>query len=121
MINGYIALTKPRIISLLLITALGGLFLASGGFPDPITTVVVLVGGSLAAGGANAINHFLDRDIDVKMSRTSQRPLVSGARFMFCCLCIRYTCAAAVHDVRDAFPGMWIMMYVVGRRMGSTK
>ena len=78
MINGYIALTKPRIISLLLITALGGLFLASGGFPDPITTVVVLVGGTLAAGGANAINHFLDRDIDVKMSRTSQRPLVSG-------------------------------------------
>ena len=78
MINGYIALTKPRIISLLLITALGGLFLASGGFPDPITTVVVQVGGTLAAGGANAINHFLDRDIDVKMSRTSQRPLVSG-------------------------------------------
>ena len=78
MINGYIALTKPRIISLLLITALGGLFLVSGGFPDPITTVVVLVGGTLAAGGANAINHFLDRDIDVKMSRTSQRPLVSG-------------------------------------------
>ena len=78
MINGYIALTKPRIISLLLITALGGLFLASEGFPDPITTLVVLVGGSLAAGGANAINHFLDRDIDSKMSRTSQRPLVSG-------------------------------------------
>ena len=78
MINGYIALTKPRIISLLLITALGGLFLASEGFPNPVTTLVVLVGGSLAAGGANAINHFLDRDIDSKMSRTSQRPLVSG-------------------------------------------
>ena len=78
MINGYIALTKPKIISLLLITALGGLFLASEGFPNPITTLVVLVGGSLAAGGANAINHFLDRDIDSKMSRTSQRPLVSG-------------------------------------------
>ena len=78
MINGYIALTKPRIISLLLVTALGGLFLASEGFPSPITTLVVLVGGSLAAGGANAINHFLDRDIDKKMSRTSQRPLVSG-------------------------------------------
>ena len=78
MINGYIALTKPKIISLLLLTALGGLFLASEGFPNPITTLVVLVGGSLAAGGANAINHFLDRDIDSKMSRTSQRPLVSG-------------------------------------------
>ena len=78
MINGYIALTKPRIISLLLVTALGGLFLASEGFPNPLTTLVVLVGGSLAAGGANAINHFLDRDIDSKMSRTSQRPLVSG-------------------------------------------
>ena len=78
MINGYIALTKPRIISLLLITALGGICLASEGFPNPVTTLVVLVGGSLAAGGANAINHFLDRDIDSKMSRTSQRPLVSG-------------------------------------------
>ena len=47
MINGYIALTKPRIISLLLVTALGGLFLASEGFPSPITTLVVLVGGSI--------------------------------------------------------------------------
>ena len=78
MITGYISLTKPRIIILLLVTALGGLFLASAGLPDPSITMAVLVGGSLAAGGANAINHFLDRDIDEKMRRTRNRPIVSG-------------------------------------------
>ena len=66
MVSAYIALTKPKIIVLLLITAVGGLFLASSGFPDPSLTAAVLVGGSLAAGGANALNHFLDRDIDTK-------------------------------------------------------
>ena len=79
MISGYIALTKPRIIILLLITALGGLFLASAGPPNPSIALTVLVGGTLAAGGANAINHFLDRDIDEKMRRTRNRPIVSGA------------------------------------------
>lgn len=79
MIAAYIALTKPRIISLLLITALGGIFLAAQGIPDPSLCLAVLIGGSVAAGGANAINHFLDRDIDKKMSRTQGRPIVSGS------------------------------------------
>jgi protoheme IX farnesyltransferase len=79
MISSYIALTKPKIIVLLLITALGGLFLASGGFPDLMITTAVLVGGSLAAGGANSLNHFWDRDIDVKMKRTTNRPVASGS------------------------------------------
>ena len=79
MIAGYIALTKPKIISLLLLTALGGIFLATQGIPDPLLCLIVLLGGSLAAGGANAINHFLDRDIDGKMSRTQGRPIVSGS------------------------------------------
>ncbi|PZC50408.1 MAG: protoheme IX farnesyltransferase [Chloroflexi bacterium] len=74
----YFALTKPMIIVLLLITALGGLFLASNGVPPLLTTLIVLIGGSLGAGGANAINHYLDRDIDNKMSRTSNRPLPSN-------------------------------------------
>lgn len=75
LIGDYVALTKPMIIVLLLITALGGLFLASSGVPPIWTTLLVLIGGTLGAGGANAINHYLDRDIDHKMGRTSHRPL----------------------------------------------
>ena len=78
MIASYIALTKPKIIILLLITAVGGLFLASDGIPGAIVTFSVIVGGSLAAGGANALNHYIDRDIDLKMKRTSSRPVASG-------------------------------------------
>ena len=76
--RAYIALTKPRIISLLILTALGGMFLASEGAPDALLALVVLGGGALAAGGANALNHYLDRDIDGLMKRTSSRPVVSG-------------------------------------------
>ena len=78
MLKGYIDLTKPKIIILLLITALGGLFLATEGIPNILVMLVVLIGGSLGAGGANAINHYLDRDIDEKMGRTKERPIVSG-------------------------------------------
>ncbi len=79
LIKEYIELTKPKIIYLLLVTALGGLFMASEGVPKFWITVTVLAGGALAAGGANAINHYLDRDIDKMMSRTSKRPVASGA------------------------------------------
>ena len=75
----YVTLTKPRIISLLVFTALGGMFVASRGAPDPLLTIVVLAGGALAAGGANALNHFLDRDIDQLMRRTATRPVASGS------------------------------------------
>ncbi|SUZ54935.1 uncharacterized protein METZ01_LOCUS7789 [marine metagenome] len=79
MISGYVALTKPKIILLLLVTALGGLFLAAEGIPKLWLSMTVLIGGSLAAGGANSINHYLDRDIDAKMTRTSNRPVASGS------------------------------------------
>ena len=78
-LRSYVALTKPRIISLLVFTALGGMFLASGGAPDPLLTAIVLTGGALAAGGANALNHYLDRDIDQLMRRTATRPVASGS------------------------------------------
>ena len=76
----YLTLTKPPIISLLLVTAIGGMFLASrhaggSGIPDLLTMLLVCVGGSLGAGGANAINHYMDQDIDSLMSRTAQRPV----------------------------------------------
>ena len=74
----YVALTKPRIISLLLFTALAGMFLAADGSPDPAVVLLVLVGGAMAAGGAHSLNHFLDRDIDGRMRRTRDRPVASG-------------------------------------------
>jgi protoheme IX farnesyltransferase len=77
-ISDYLSLTKPPIVLLLLVTALGGMFLAAGGVPASAVVVWVCVGGALGAGGANALNHYLDQDIDALMSRTSQRPVPSG-------------------------------------------
>ncbi len=74
-VKDYVTLAKPKIIVLLLITALGGLFLAAQGVPPLGITLLVLFAGSLGAGGANAINHYLDSDIDARMNRTRQRPL----------------------------------------------
>lgn len=72
------ALTKPRIIELLLITTIPAMVLAKGGWPDTWLVVWTVIGGSLAAGGANAINMYIDRDIDQLMARTRSRPLVTG-------------------------------------------
>jgi protoheme IX farnesyltransferase len=75
----YVALTKPRIIELLLVTTVPTMFVAQRGLPSLWLMVATLVGGTLAAGGANAINMYVDRDIDRIMKRTQQRPLVTGA------------------------------------------
>ncbi len=75
-IAAYIALTKPRIIELLLVTTVPAMVLAARGFPGGWTLVATLVGGSLAAGSANTINCYVDRDIDEVMHRTRSRPLV---------------------------------------------
>lgn len=77
--NDYVTLTKPPIIVLLVITAIGSMFLAAEGIPSLQTLAMVSAGGALGAGGANAINHFLDQDIDSIMSRTVRRP-VAGNR-----------------------------------------
>ena len=77
-IGGFIALTKPRIIELLLITTVPTMVLAEQGWPATWLVVVTLIGGTLAAGGANAINMVVDRDIDKLMPRTQGRPLVTG-------------------------------------------
>ncbi len=77
-VRHYIALTKPRIISLLLFTALAGLFIAAGGWPGWKLFLVVLLGGYASAGAANAINMVIDRDIDAKMERTRGRPTVQN-------------------------------------------
>lgn len=74
-IGAYFALTKPRIIELLLITTVPSMILAAGQWPGAWPVVATLIGGSLSAGGANALNNYLDRDIDRLMRRTRSRPL----------------------------------------------
>ena len=77
-IAAYVALTKPRIITLLLITTIPTMILADKGMPSLWLMLATVVGGTLAAGGANAINCYLDRDIDEIMHRTQGRPLPLG-------------------------------------------
>jgi len=77
-IGGYLALTKPRVIELLLVTTLPAMVLAGRSWPSWSLVAVVLVGGALAACGANAVNMYVDRDIDRLMARTAGRPLVTG-------------------------------------------
>jgi len=77
-IKNYVALTKPRIIELLLVTTIPTMFLASGGWPNWMLVLNTFIGGALAAGGANALNNVVDRDIDALMTRTAHRPLVTG-------------------------------------------
>ena len=78
-IGAYVALTKPRIIELLLVTTLPTMVVAQRGLPPVWLMAATLAGGALAAGGANAINMVVDRDIDQVMNRTKNRPLVTGA------------------------------------------
>ena len=78
-VSAYVALTKPRIIELLLVTTLPTMVVAQRGLPPIWLMAVTMVGGALAAGGANAINMVVDRDIDAQMPRTKNRPLVTGA------------------------------------------
>jgi len=77
-VRGFVALTKPRIIELLLVTTIPTMFVAERGLPRVTLMLATLVGGTLAAGGANAINMVVDRDIDAVMKRTRNRPLVTG-------------------------------------------
>lgn len=75
-VGAYIALTKPRVIELLLVTTIPAMFLAQRGFPPLGLVLVTLVGGTMAAGSANALNCVADSDIDAVMDRTKKRPLV---------------------------------------------
>lgn len=77
-IAAYVALTKPRIIELLLITTVPTMIVAERGWPGLWLVVVTVIGGTFAAGGANAVNMYVDRDIDKIMKRTEGRPLVTG-------------------------------------------
>jgi len=78
-VGAYLALTKPRIIELLLVTTVPAMMLAAQGWPTWTLLLWTLVGGTLAAGAANVFNCYYDRDIDKLMHRTQRRPLVTGA------------------------------------------
>ncbi|HSJ35058.1 MAG TPA: heme o synthase [Acidimicrobiia bacterium] len=78
-LSAYLALTKPRIIELLLITTVPAMVLAAGAWPGTWLVLATLIGGSLSAGGANALNNWFDRDIDQVMRRTRRRPLPDHA------------------------------------------
>jgi heme o synthase len=78
-VGAYIALTKPRIIELLLITTIPTMVVANKAWPSWKLMLATLIGGTLSAGGANAVNMYVDRDIDKLMPRTQGRPLATGA------------------------------------------
>jgi protoheme IX farnesyltransferase len=100
-IGAYVALTKPRIIELLLVTALPTMIVAERGLPPIGLIVATLIGGTLAAGGANAINMYVDRDIDSVMHRTRNRPLVTGS--VTPAAALAFACALEV----AAFAELW--------------
>jgi protoheme IX farnesyltransferase len=117
----YLALTKPIIVLLLLVTTLSGLIVGGHGWPRLGVLVWTLVGGALSAGGASALNQYIDRDLDRKMQRTERRPLPGGrvteadalAFGIVLCLAGFYSLAIAVNLLRAllAFAGM---VYYVG-------
>jgi protoheme IX farnesyltransferase len=76
--SAFVALTKPRIIELLLVSTVPAMIVAADGLPPLWLILATVAGGTLSAGGANAFNMYIDRDIDAEMNRTANRPLVTG-------------------------------------------
>ena len=117
-----LALTKPRIIELLLVTTVPTMILASDGLPSLWLVAITVFGGFLAAGGANALNMYIDRDIDRLMVRTGHRPLVTGeisprTRLMFGLLLTVSSMvwfALLTNLLTAALTAAAILMYVVG-------
>src|SRR3981189_1769483 len=76
LLSDYLELTKPKVQSLLLLTTIATMYVA--GDPSPALVALTCLGGYLSAGGAGAVNHWFDRDIDLQMARTANRPVPSG-------------------------------------------
>jgi protoheme IX farnesyltransferase len=76
LLSDYVELTKPKVQSLLLLTTIATMYVA--GDPSPLLVALTCLGGYLSAGGAGAVNHFLDRDLDARMTRTASRPIPAG-------------------------------------------
>jgi len=124
-LGAYVALTKPRIIELLLVTTLPTMILADGGFPSVALVLATLVGGAAAAGSANVLNCYIDRDIDELMNRTKRRPLVTGEVTPRAALLFGLALGAGslawfallVNDVAALLTAGAIVIYVVGYTM----
>nr|BFE62385.1 heme o synthase [Dactylosporangium thailandense] len=113
-VKAYVSLTKPRIIELLLITTVPVMFLADKGLPSLWLVLVVLVGGSLAAGAANALNCYIDRDIDQLMKRTSRRPLATHTVSPRSALIFGLTLAVVSTVLMAAFTNLLATLLTVG-------
>lgn len=124
-LGAYLAVTKPRVIELLLVTTVPTMVLAARGFPPPGLLAATLVGGALAAASANVLNCYLDRDIDAVMHRTRRRPTVTGrlspaATLTFGAVLGVVALALlwfAVNPISAAFAAGAIAVYVVGYTM----
>lgn len=120
--GAFVALTKPRIIELLLVTTVPTMCLAARGLPDAGPVLATVTGGYLSAGGANALNMYLDRDIDARMRRTQHRPVVTGLVTPRECLVFGITLATVstawfallVNPLCAALSLFAILFYVVG-------
>ena len=111
-LGAYVALTKPRIIELLLVTTVPTMVVAERGMPGWWLMVATIVGGALAAGGANAVNMYVDRDIDAVMERTKGRPLVTGA------VTPRAALSFAVGIEALAFLWLWVLVNPLSAVLG---
>ena len=103
-VGAYVALTKPRIIELLLITTVPVMIVADQGVPSLWLIAATVIGSTLSAGGANAVNMWVDRDIDAVMERTQNRPLVTGA--------VTPTAALVFAIAIEAFAFLWLWVLV---------
>ncbi len=119
-LKGYLALTKPRIIELLLVTTVPTMIVAARGIPSLWLILDTLIGGTLAAAGANAFNMVLDRDIDAIMERTKQRPLVRGVMspraatiFAFALEVVAFTVLALWVNLLSAWLAVAAMLFYV--------
>ena len=109
---GYVALTKPRIIELLLVTTVPTMVVAARGLPSGWLILNTVIGGTLAAGGANAINMYVDRDIDKIMQRTKGRPLVTGV------MSPRAALTFAIAIEASAFVYLWFWVNLLSAVLG---
>src|SRR3954462_2913540 len=113
LLRDMVMLTKPRIISLLLVTTVAPMFVA--GNPGWLLVLILLISGHLMAGGANAVNMYLDRDIDMRMSRTRLRPIPSGRMGPRSVLAFGVALATAATFLLARFANVLAALLAVGR------
>src|SRR5579875_4180010 len=133
-VRDYVTLTKPRIMSLLVLTAVCAMIAAAGGAPRPLALAALAIGGGLACGGASALNHVLDRDIDRLMGpRTASRPVAAGRISARRGVVFGLTLCAASFALLTAFDNLltatlalsggafYVLVYTLGLKRSTTQ